>query len=496
MPKTLYLPLVFVAACSFDTSYHLIAPHDPIRTAVDAQPETWPVRGFDDRAWPLQDGPMLASAITATPPRALARARFDLGSRYPAYRRFALALDLVGRWTARVNGTPVLEQSGGGTWPLDVPAGLLHAAGNVLAIEYSPSGQESFAIMPQLDGEPDPSFAGPMITRGPYLLAPSEDAVTIAWETNIDVPSRVVVDGTPWDGGAGRVHRVRVAGLLPSHSYRYRVEASEAVTEDLELGTAAPPGERLRFAVYGDTRTGGDTHRRMVQELLVQAPDFLLNTGDMVGSSTDSEWDKFFAIAYPLLARTPLYPTIGNHESDYGDGGRFTQLFPLGSDRFGGRVYSADYGAVHVAALDSNGDLGEQAAWLDEDLTAAEQRGARHLFVMMHWGPWSSGRSMNHGNNGEAIEHIVPVARAHHVSAMFGGHDHFYERGSASGLTYFVTGGGGAPLGGPHATAEARAYRAVNHYLLVDVVADRARVSAYDLSGTLFDEVELSARPR
>ena len=88
------------------------------------------------------------------------------------------------------------------------------------------------------------------------------------------------------------------------------------------------------------------------------------------------------------------------------------------------------------------------------------------------------------------------VARAHGVSAMFGGHDHFYERGESDGLVYFVTGGGGAPLGGPHATAEARASRAINHYLLVDVVGERARVSAWDLSGTLFDEVELNARSR
>jgi hypothetical protein len=31
----------------------------------------------------------------------------------------------------------------------------------------------------------------------------------------------------------------------------------------------------------------------------------------------------------------------------------------------------------------------------------------------------------------------------HHVDAIIAGHDHYYERGHAGDLPYFVTGGGG-----------------------------------------------------
>ncbi len=84
-----------------------------------------------------------------------------------------------------------------------------------------------------------------------------------------------------------------------------------------------------------------------------------------------------------------------------------------------------------------------QLDWLDGDLSAAQRRGARAVFVFAHAGPYSSGL---HGDSAACNRDYVPVLVRHHVTAFFGGHDHDYERGQVGALRYVVTGGGGAEL--------------------------------------------------
>ena len=330
--------------------------------------------------------------------------------------------------------------------------------------------------------------------RGPWLLAPTTSGVTIVWETSSAAASVAVVDGKSYDGGSGTHHVAAIDGLLASHAYGYHVEAGAERSADAELTTApADKSARVRFVVYGDNRTDGDAHRRVVDAISSEGADFLVNSGDLVGSSTDSEWQTFFDIEYALLAHTPLFPSLGNHEHDSGGDSRFTQLFPLGRpDVFKGRVYSFDFGSVHVAVLDSNENLADQAPWLDTDLTMAEQGGARHEFILMHWGAYSAGSTLDHGSNDYAQKWIVPIARKHHVDAMLAGHDHFYERGNADGLRYFVSGGGGAPLTDTGKIHETDFTRKIFHYLVVDVVGDVAHVVAKDATGVAFDSVDLS----
>jgi predicted phosphodiesterase len=423
-----------------------------------------------------------------------ARRSFDLGPAFGTYRSLTLDLEAAGRWVAWLNGVR-MQGGDGGSATLNVPAGLLRARENVLAIElHATTPVSSLRIAPRLAG--DRRHEDLRVTEGPYLLAPAPDAITVAWETGVAVSSSVVVDGRRFDGGNQRHHVVRVGGLAPSTSYRYHVETGAASTEEAELRTAPLTAERVRFVVYGDNRTNGDAHRRVVEAIAGESPDFLLNTGDLVASAREDEWRTFFDIEYPVLLTTPIFPALGNHET-YSHGGEgFTQLFPLGdASRFGGRVYSADYGAVHVAVLDSNGDLEAQARWLDQDLTRAEKNGAKHSFVMLHWGPFSGRKAIMHGSNGAARSYVVPVARAHRVDAIFSGHDHLYERGSSGDLAYFVTGGGGAPLVRTGTCGETVHAASIYHYVVVDVSGSEVRVQAKDPAGVTFDEVRLGHAP-
>jgi 3',5'-cyclic AMP phosphodiesterase CpdA len=254
--------------------------------------------------------------------------------------------------------------------------------------------------------------------------------------------------------------------------------------------TAAQPGERVRFVVYGDTRTHGDTHRRVVDAIRDEGPDFLFSTGDLVDTSNEEEWRIFFNIEYALLLNTPLYPALGNHDKMGGDA-RFKELFPVTG---GNNFYASDFGDVHVASLDSNGSLAAQAAWLDNDLQQARERGAKHLFIIMHHGAYSGASGFgSHGSNAEARSLIVPIAAKHGVAAMFAGHDHIYERGqSPQGVAYFVTGGGGAPFHGAGRLPETIMSAVKNHYLVVDVAGPNVSITAKDLAGNAFDTVSLT----
>jgi hypothetical protein len=228
-------------------------------------------------------------------------------------------------------------------------------------------------------------------------------------------------------------------------------DASPADSGDAVFHTIPEAGRPLRFAVYGDVRSGHDIHAALVKALSDEDPDFAILTGDLVDRGSDEgDWERFFEIAAPLLRQLPIFPAIGNHEYMRQGHGvvAFMQLFrwPVAADELPA-WYSFDAGAAHFVALDSNQYKSpRQLAWLDHDLDEAHRRGARAIFVYAHEGPFSSGL---HGDNAICIRDYVPLMERHHVSMFFGGHDHDYERGRVDALDYVVTGGGGAELRAP-----------------------------------------------
>jgi predicted phosphodiesterase len=493
--------VVALSACSGSpTSRHLVAVGDAIRVSIaaaDTMPADWQTTAFADHAWSAQVTAFAPSlAGVAMPADVDVRRTFDIGADYPAFTTLTLSFSPGAAYNVFLNGQSFGSSDGSAPLTITPPANLLRASGNVLALSVHATGGAPLSIAPTLDGSADPkAMAGDArIVRGPWLLSPTASGATIAWETSAAVASIAVVDGKSYDGGAGTHHVAPIDGLLPSHAYGYHVEAGAARSDDAALTTApADKSARVRFVVYGDNRTDGDAHRRVVDAIAGEGADFLVNTGDMVNASSDTEWQTFFDIEYSLIAHTPLFPSLGNHEHDSGGDARFTELFPLGRpDVFKGRVYSFDYGSVHVAVLDSNSNLADQAPWLDTDLSMAEAAGARHEFVVMHWGAYSGRSYLMHGSNMDARKYIEPIARKHRVDALLAGHDHFYERGNANGLHYFVTGGGGAPLADTGAIHETDLAKKMFHYLVFDVVGDVAHVVAKDPSGAGFDAVDLS----
>jgi hypothetical protein len=66
--------------------------------------------------------------------------------------------------------------------------------------------------------------------------------------------------------------------LSANTTYHYRLESNGwPLTEDFTFRTAADTSHpSFTFAVFGDTRTGHDRHRAVIDRLVALAPDFAL----------------------------------------------------------------------------------------------------------------------------------------------------------------------------------------------------------------------------
>lgn len=82
-------------------------------------------------------------------------------------------------------------------------------------------------------------------------------------------------------------------------------------------------------------------------------PDFVVISGDISNQSTNNDFRKFFARAYPFAAETPVYTVQGNHDdrawSVY-DAWVHNDMRDRASERF----YAFDIGPAHIVGINDN----------------------------------------------------------------------------------------------------------------------------------------------
>jgi hypothetical protein len=279
------------------------------------------------------------------------------------------------------------------------------------------------------------------ITHGPYLMLPSTDSVTVCWVSDTETTGGAVryapgETGNPTagktaaeTGAATRYHRVKIAGLKPYTRYAYTVTESGKTTPRSTFLTAAPRLQPFHFIAYGDCRTQPERHAAVIARMMTFHPDFVLQTGDLVANGTnEAHWDLFWPVAEPLMRNTAYYPALGNHEKE---GAPYFKYFGVP------REYSFDYGNAHFVALDSNRPEEEFA-----------HQSATWRIVYFHHTPYTCVDKPERREQARVLSaRLEPILKAGNVQLVVNGHDHDYQRHvSPSGITYLVTGGGGAPL--------------------------------------------------
>jgi Icc-related predicted phosphoesterase len=294
---------------------------------------------------------------------------------------------------------------------------------------------------------------------------------------------------------------VAVLLILTSCTKKSVAQTSAA---NLQLDVKAP----FRFVAYGDARFHNpkdtDAANPQARVALVQAvaeanPAFICFTGDLVYNGYDTDdwkvWDSETSIWRDK--KIPVYPALGNHElhgSEQVALGNYFQRFP---DLKNSRYYSLSAANTLFLVLDSSQEelSGPQGRWLTDKLDHVPSS-VDFVFLMLHHPPYTSSSDDKKYGGGhsarpqeQALAKMLEDRQAHarFRIVVFTGHVHNYERHEHGGVTYLVSGGGGA-----HAYPIERApddpfqSKEVNyHYLLVEVDHRQLKITMnrVDLTG-------------
>lgn len=353
---------------------------------------------------------------------------------------------------------------------------------------------------------PDDNY---VFRTGPYLVLGSPGEVLIAIKEDLEEPPEVEwwVAGRADVGERSESSRKRVTAIADDDLWvtrlqrlpvgpqiAYRVHSEIGSTPVYRFRAGSMPGEPFRFAAFGDTRTGHEIHRAVVDAVVNYDPDFIVHTGDMVEvGGIEGQWDLFFQIERPLLAETPIIPSVGNH--DEGARGYYRHYFLQDYWSEGRRYYAYDWGHLRIVAVDVAIECRQGCAQYDFADRVLRGTHGPEVFSMMtlHFPPYSSGY---HGSDLGVQVSITELARSHGVELVIAGHDHHYERTKPiDGTTYIVSGSAGAPIREVRPqdfTAEARTEP---HFVLVDVERGAMHLKTINLAGEIFDRTTLDPNP-
>ena len=202
----------------------------------------------------------------------------------------------------------------------------------------------------------------------------------------------------------------------------------------------------------------------------------------------------------PAGYTVPMVLAIGNHEVRGGmtlTNARFYfQYFAQNHER---SYYSRTFGKNLAMFLLDSGHVsphdGEQAAWLDAELTA--HRNVPHTFAVYHVPLYPSHRAFDGTGSVKGRNAWLPIFDEHHLTAAFENHDHTFKRTHLlrenkpypHGTLYLGDGCWG--MGARTVDAKRRWYEAkaasLQHFWCVDVSRRRVEYRAVNKEGKVFD---------
>jgi predicted phosphodiesterase len=200
--------------------------------------------------------------------------------------------------------------------------------------------------------------------------------------------------------------------------------------------TPDPAATAYSFAVIGDNSGNLPVYTALLKQIAEDGNSFVLHLGNLVTDGTAAEfqgWRETLA-GFAL----PLYPIPGNRDANQGSLANYLAFSGAPAAH-----YSFDRGRAHFALVDSSREYltAEESAWLDADL-AATQKPVK--IVAIHYPPFDprgSNQVMSMGNQA-----FMSLMRKRGVKIVLSGHIHTYDQTNRDGVTYIISGGGGAEL--------------------------------------------------
>jgi 3',5'-cyclic AMP phosphodiesterase CpdA len=220
---------------------------------------------------------------------------------------------------------------------------------------------------------------------------------------------------------------------------------------------------------YGDMRFTDPTNesvtnpfarRALVAKIAAEHPDALMLSGDVPYDGSNANDYAVFQTETAAWQEEHLrvYPALGNHElhnDEIRSPKNWWGAFP---ELKGRRWYSVEFANSYLIALDTNLSLADgsrQKAWLLDQFQHLPQQ-TRFVFISLHHPPVADSIEGNSSHDVRPNERALAVtleAQAKNSNVQIivvAGHIHNYQRFFQNGVTYLVSGGGGAK---PHPIA-------------------------------------------
>ena len=194
----------------------------------------------------------------------------------------------------------------------------------------------------------------------------------------------------------------------------------------------------------------------LAEKIAKEKPDAVQMSGDVPFKGTDpDDYDCYRAETKSWTdEQLRVYPALGNHELSGGVEKGIAEWWKTFPELKGMRWYSVALGdRISLIQLDSTSDLvpgSKQIVWLKAQL-AALPPSVDFVMISMHHPPVADIQTKSHVDHNPRPNEIAlrkflaEVSPSMHAAiVVIAGHIHNYERAEVDGITYLVSGGGGA----------------------------------------------------
>ncbi len=224
-------------------------------------------------------------------------------------------------------------------------------------------------------------------------------------------------------------------------------------------------GEHVTVIAYGDMRFHDPSNgtvanpvarKELVARIAEERPAAVQLTGDVPYRGSDrADYDVYRLESSAWRdAGLRVYPAMGNHELAGGEAAGVENWWKAFPELRGRRWYSVALGSrILMIQMDSTSDLTDgsaQRAWLDAQLKALPKT-VDFVMIGLHHPPVADLQTrieVDHNPRTNEIalrDYLTAVQpRMHAQMVVTAGHIHNYERAVVGGVTYLVSGGGGA----------------------------------------------------
>src|SRR5699024_5848899 len=318
----------------------------------------------------------------------------------------------------------------------------------------------------QIEHEPYPVYdTKPVIMKAPYLIDPSETAITVNWMTDTPSHSKVIygkansdtldhVAESQQDGllAVGTMQSVRLTGLEPGTDYRYKVASRRVVqlnpywpemgqwvkSPSYSFTTFDREKPVVSFSVITDTHEHVDWINDLMGMVDWEKTEFIRHNGDAFDYilNEQQKFDKWLTpLSKGLDQSVPLIFARGNHEFRGSYARQLFKYVPIHTDNY---YITIEDGPAHLLVMDSGEDKPDttnvyaglnrmeqykeiEYEWFKKHVEESEAlKKAPFRIVAMHQPKW--------GWTGGQRDKWTKLANKANIDLVISGHWHRYDR--------------------------------------------------------------------